>query len=62
MQEKVIVELHRLTPEAYKMVEKLIGGAANPVVTSQTTDLQAGESIGIQRVLKVLRDGFVIGT
>lgn len=55
------VQRDRLTPEAYRALEKAIGGAAMPIVTSQTTDLQAGEQIGIQRVLKALRDGFVVG-
>jgi hypothetical protein len=43
----------------YRALEKQLGGAAVPTVTSQTTDLQAGEQIGVQRVLKALRDGFV---
>jgi len=51
--------VHRLSPEAYKALERMLGGAANPAVTSQTTALQAGEQVGIQRVLKALRDGFV---
>ncbi len=54
------VVLHRLSPEAYRAIEKAVGGAAEPFVSSTTTDLQAGQQIGIQRVLKVLRDGFVI--
>ena len=54
-------EYARLSQDQYKALEKAVGGAANPLVTSQTTDLQAGEQIGIQRVLKILRDGFVVG-
>lgn len=47
-------EVHRLSAEAYKqLVTKL---EASPVVTSQTTDLQAGYLLGIQRVLHVLRE------
>ncbi|CAB3697865.1 hypothetical protein LMG3458_02487 [Achromobacter deleyi] len=49
----------RLDEDAYKELLKNLGGAALPAVTSQTTELQAGEQIGVQRVLRVLRDGFV---
>lgn len=50
----------RLSDDAYKELLKNLGGAALPAVTSQTTDLQAGEQIGVQRVLRVLREGFVL--
>ncbi|OZI20062.1 hypothetical protein CAL26_21140 [Bordetella genomosp. 9] len=52
--------IHRLSPEAYRALEKLLAGSASAVVTSQTTDLQAGDMLGVQRVLKALRDGFVV--
>lgn len=32
-----------------------------PAVTDQTTDLQAGYLLGIQHVIEVLRDGWVVG-
>lgn len=59
---QAVVEIHRLTPEAYRALERAVGGPANPVVTNTTSELQAGSQLGIQHVLKVLRDGFVIGT
>jgi hypothetical protein len=31
---------------------------SNPMVSSQTSDLEAGFKLGIQHTLKVLRDGF----
>lgn len=55
------VEVHRLSLDAYKALEKAVGGAALPIITSQTTALQAAEAVGIQRVLKAIRDGFVVG-
>lgn len=53
------IYLVRLDEAAYKELLKAIGGAALPAVTSHTTELQAGEQIGIQRVLRALREGFV---
>ncbi len=49
----------RLDEAVYKELLKSLGGAALPAVTSQTTELQAGEQIGVQRVLRALREGFV---
>lgn len=48
----------RLTPDAYRALEKALPA---PVVDDKTTDLVAGQRLGIQLVLKMLRDGFVTG-
>lgn len=49
----------RLSREAYQQLEtKLL---SDVIVSDKTTDLQAGYMLGIQKVLKVLRDGFTIG-
>lgn len=50
----------RLTPEAYKALEAKV--LSDIYVTDKTTDIQAGHMLGIQKVLKELRDGFVIET
>lgn len=49
----------RLSREAYLQLERQM--LSDVVVTDKTTDLQAGYMLGIQKVLKVLRDGFTIG-
>lgn len=54
MKEDVLV---RLDPDAYKALESKL---TPPVVTSSTTDLQAGAQLGIQTVLKLLREGYVV--
>lgn len=51
-------ELARLTREQYDALEQQV--AVPPFLTSSMTDLQAGQIIGVQHVLKKLRDGFVI--
>lgn len=56
------VFLIRLDAGAYRELLKSLGGAALPAVTSQTTELQAGEQIGVQRVLRALREGFVVSS
>lgn len=48
--------ISKLTPEMYRHLCKQL--EAVPVVSSTTTDLQAGYLLGIQRVLAVIRDGF----
>ena len=48
----------RLTAEVYQDLERKVGQV---VVTRETTDLQAGYQLGVQAVLKLLRDGYVIG-
>jgi hypothetical protein len=52
------VEVVRLTQEQLAVLERKL---APPVVTTTTTELQAGYQLGIQTVLKELRDGFTIG-
>lgn len=47
----------RLQYDVYKQLEKSLPA---PVVTSATTDHQVAFALGVQHVLKVLRDGFVI--
>lgn len=52
-------ETHRLTLPAYKQLEQMCEAAQ---VNGTTTEIQAGFKLGIQHVLRLLRDGFVIGT
>lgn len=49
----------RLDPRVYAELEKKIGSP--PVVGPSTTELEAGYKLGVQYVLKILRDGFVTG-
>lgn len=48
----------RLTTEVYQDLERKVGQV---MVTRETTDLQAGFQLGVQSVLKLLREGYVIG-
>lgn len=48
----------RMSLDVYAQLERQL---RPPLTTSQTSVLEAGEIIGIQRVLKLLREGFVIG-
>ena len=52
--EEVIV---RLQPDVYRLLEESLPA---PAVTTTTTDLQAGYALGIQAVLKKLREGFTV--
>lgn len=47
----------RMAPHIYNQLERKLPA---PVVSQQTTDLQAGFQLGVQYVLKQLRDGYVI--
>ena len=47
----------RLSPDVYKQLED---GLPSPVVSQTTTEIQAGFNLGIQFVLKKLRDGYTI--
>ena len=49
-----------LTPSQYRALEERVVNA-QCCVSSETTPLQAGYSLGVQAVLKLLRDGFVSG-
>lgn len=50
----------RLSPEAYEQLEKAL--LSEVYVSKDTTELQAGYMLGIQKTLKVLRDGFTVST
>ena len=54
-----VVIVHRLSPEAYEKLSNLLEG---PYVNANTTDGQAHYRLGIQQTLKLLREGFVVGT
>lgn len=47
----------RLTPSMLADLEKRL---PPPVVDERTTDLQAGYRLGIQHVIKLLREGYTI--
>jgi hypothetical protein len=49
----------RLTEEMLMALEKRL---TPPMVTTTTTELLAGFTLGQQSVLKMLRDGYTIGT
>lgn len=48
----------RLTREVYEDLERKVGRV---IVTQETTALQAGYQLGVQAVLKALREGYVVG-
>lgn len=48
---------HRLSPEVMRDLEAKLGNLT--IVTTTTTDLQAGYALGVQRVLQLLREGYV---
>lgn len=52
-----MAELYRLTPAVYEALEKQL---PRPILSSNSTELEAGQIIGIQRVLELLRNGFTI--
>lgn len=53
-QEQKVVEVHRLTSQAYKQLEQSLPKPVNP-----TDGIAAAYNLGIQHVLSVLRNGFV---
>ncbi|QYD70143.1 hypothetical protein KZJ38_07500 [Paraburkholderia edwinii] len=55
MKEQVVV---RLDPFTYRELEQKL---TPPVVTTQTTELLAGYQLGVQSVLKLLREGYTVG-
>lgn len=55
MSDKIV---HRLSQEAYESLTKQLGGIG---VGKDTTPLQAGYMLGVQDVLRKLREGFVVG-
>jgi len=48
----------RLDPTQYRELERRL---PPPAVTNATTELMAGYQLGVQTVLKTLREGFTIG-
>jgi hypothetical protein len=52
-----ITEVVRLTPLIYRVLEERVSVTA---VTSGTTELQAAWMLGVQHVLKMLREGYVL--
>jgi len=55
-----VTEVTRLTPQVYAALRKQLGGNATAFATQQTTEIQAGFMLGINHVLNVLQEGFVI--
>lgn len=53
-----VLEMHRLTASAYQKVEAAV---APPTVNNNTTPTSAAYQLGVQSVLRVLRDGYVVG-
>ncbi|ALF01668.1 hypothetical protein CPT_Percy34 [Caulobacter phage Percy] len=49
----------RLEKSAYDKLEEQVN--SNTLVSSTTTDVEAGFKLGVHHVLSVLRKGFVIG-
>lgn len=54
----VPVPADNLSPEAIKKIEAKLGGMANPQINSGTSHLEAGQKLGVQLVLRILRDGW----
>lgn len=52
-------EYVRLTSDQFEVFRKLVT-QGNVAVTGQTTELQAGQIIGVNHALNILRDGFVV--
>lgn len=51
-----VKEVVRLDPVQYSKLEQQLPG---PVVGKETTELQVAYSLGVQAVLKLLREGYV---
>ena len=51
-----VKEVVRLDPVQYNKLESLLPG---PVVGRDTTELQVAYNLGVQAVLKLLREGYV---
>lgn len=58
-EEKKVITVLRLEARQYAELEKRVGHIQ---IDGQTSELQAAYQLGIQQVLKVLRQGYVIGT
>lgn len=59
MADNATTEVMRLTKEQYAQLVKQLPGSV--AVTAETTPMQAGYMLGVQTVLKLLREGYVIG-
>lgn len=57
-QQTEAVQVIRLNQDMYHALEREV--QPYPTVTQHTTEIQAGFQLGIQRVLAVLRSGFVV--
>jgi len=55
MNEQTLV---RLDPTQYQQLERHL---PPPSVTNSTSDLMAGYQLGVQAVLKLLREGYTVG-
>lgn len=51
-------QVYRLNPDVYRDLERKV--LSDIYISKETTDIQAGYMLGIQKVLKELRDGFTI--
>lgn len=54
-----VITMARLSQGVYEDLERKIGQI---LVNRETTELMAGQQLGIQLVLRLLREGYVIGT
>lgn len=58
MTDQVAKQVQRLTPEVYADLERQLPKMA---VTNDTSPMQAGYQLGVQTVLRLLREGYVTG-
>lgn len=54
-----VITMARLSQNVYEDLERKIGQI---LVNRETTELMAGKQLGIQLVLRLLREGYVIST
>lgn len=47
-----------LSKEQLERIEAKLGSLANPMVSNDTSQLIAGQKLGVQSVLKLLREGW----
>lgn len=53
-----VYAIQRLTPEVLREIRRKVGGPASCLVTTTTTELQAGFQLGINHVLNILAEDF----
>jgi len=58
--DKNVAGIAPLQWDQYRAIERKVAGN-DALVSSTTTDVQAGFQLGVQHVLAVLRNGFVSG-